>query len=110
MTNRMSGRVVGIFLEVSAVQVVYKAPYEMSFWSRSRGRRISGHFWNNLSREQSEMFRFAQHDSAIERRLYAFTSSFPVNRRKASTYFADVFSITSFGRRGAGGVLFQSSV
>src|SRR6266513_6163620 len=34
----------------------------MSFWAK---RRISGHFWNNLSREQSEMFGFAQHDSAI---------------------------------------------
>src|SRR6266540_3019068 len=42
--------------------------------------------------------------------FYVFPSSLPVRRRNASRYFADVFSITSFGSRGAGGILSQSSV
>ena len=58
-----------------------------------------------------ETFRFTQHDSATEGvSAYTSTKSPPVRRRKASTYFAELFSITSFGRRGAGGVLSQSSV
>src|SRR5437667_5112385 len=36
--------------------------------------------------------------------------SAPARRRKASRYFAEVFSITSRGNFGAGGVLFQSRV
>src|SRR6266567_3216885 len=43
----------------------------------------------------------------IERRYRSFS---PVNRSNASTYFADVFTITSCGNDGAGGVLSQSRV
>src|SRR5882762_3554993 len=42
--------------------------------------------------------------------VYVVATSPPVRRRNASRYFADVFSITSFGRDGAGGALSQSSV
>ena len=55
--------------------------------------------------------RSAHHDSAIDDVvIYTSTNSPPVRRRNASTYLAELFSITSFGRRGAGGVLSQSKV
>ena len=52
----------------------------------------------------------ASFDHFIDQLLQALgdhASSFPVNRRKASTYFSRVFRTTSSGSAGTGGCLFQ---
>jgi len=67
------------------------------------------HFrWNGRSNLDPRFFALLR--MTICDAFYAVASSLSVRRRKASRYFADVFSTTSFGKRGAGGVLSQSSV
>ncbi len=59
MINKMSGRVGGIFLEVSAVQLVYKAPYEYHSDSSVAGEESLIISAAIFSREQSGRFRQA---------------------------------------------------
>jgi len=83
-------------------------PGHMSFGAKRRSPDYSYAHEHAIKRE---MFRLAQHDSAIDdASSYASANSLPVKRRNASTYLAELFSITSLGRRGAGGVLSQSRV
>src|SRR5262245_52319371 len=90
MINKMSGRLI---------------------FHSERGRRISDYFKNRSRVIKPEMFRSAQRDRIIDEAItYTSTNSLPVSRRNASTYLAELFSITSFGKGGAGGVLSQSSV
>src|SRR5262249_45027137 len=85
MMNKMSGRLI-CHSERSEAQ------------SRNPVKLLSGFATGCLD--------FARHDEIV----YTSANSPPVRRRNASTYFAELFSITSFGKGGAGGVLFQSRV